>query len=85
MHHDCGKLLDHGDRYGGKELPDQYNKRSITMSTNEDYIEAVSNMNERQLLDQVIENPEYLTDSYYHVFADALNKRYVQLTAIISK
>jgi len=46
---------------------------------NEEYIKDIMKMDTKQLLTEVITNPEYLVDSYYNVFGDAINKRYEQL------
>jgi len=49
------------------------------MTGNEEYIAGVEQMNEWELLTEVIESPEHLSDSYYSVFGDALRKRYETL------
>lgn len=47
--------------------------------TNKEYVKKILLMNECELLDEIIANPEYLTDSYYKEFGDAIMKRYAQL------
>lgn len=48
---------------------------------NELECEKIAAMSMRELLDYVLGNPEYLTDSYYRVFGSAVYKRDEQLTA----
>ena len=47
--------------------------------TDEQYIRTIQNMTLEQLLDEVIANPDYLTDSYYFKFGRAIRKRYAEL------
>lgn len=46
---------------------------------NEQYIKQIMQMNERQLLAEVMTNPEYLFDSYYGEFGAALQKQFEKL------
>ncbi len=48
------------------------------MNTDEKEIKMISTMNEWELLSYVITNPEFLTDSYYSKFGNAIRKRYKQ-------
>lgn len=50
------------------------------MSSNAEYVAKVEGMDESDLLDAVMENPEYLTDPYYfYPLGQALQKRYEEL------
>ena len=42
-------------------------------------IEKIFRFSKDELLDYILENPEYLTDSYYAVFGIAIHKRRIQL------
>ena len=52
-----------------KKTPDQIEK------------EKISRMNKEQLLELVLDNPEYLCDSYYHDFCFEIYRQYRKLTA----
>jgi len=47
--------------------------------SNDEYADWVHTLNQSQLLDEVMENPEYLTDYYYHPLGRALRARYNEL------
>jgi hypothetical protein len=50
--------------------------------TSDEYCNKVKNMSIEQLLDEVMENPEYLTDGYYmYPLGKALFDRYKELKA----
>ncbi|MCP3924876.1 MAG: hypothetical protein GY714_20040 [Desulfobacterales bacterium] len=49
------------------------------MTENEKYIKEIMQMTIHELLDAVMESPEYLTDSYYSVFGTAMTERYGEL------
>lgn len=49
------------------------------LTGNEKYALKVSKMTERELLDEVMTNPEHLYDSYYNVAGEALRLRYEEL------
>ena len=46
---------------------------------NRQYIQAISEMDMPTLLQEIIDNPEYLTDRYYHDFGSAMIKRASEL------
>lgn len=43
------------------------------------YIRKVNQMTWQELLTEILVNPEYLIDSYYKAFGDALRKRAIEL------
>ena len=45
------------------------------------YIASIAKMTESQLLDEVMENPNYLCDPYYRAFGIAIENRYRELRA----
>lgn len=47
--------------------------------TNEAYVKLIKEMTLEGLLHEVMTNPEYLPDSYYHDFRKALYARYEDL------
>lgn len=47
--------------------------------TNDEYADRVSMMGPIELLDEVMANPEYLTDGYYRPRGDTLRARYQTL------
>ena len=47
--------------------------------TDNEYIARIELMSERELLDEAMGVPEYLTDPYYYSFRHALQLRHTQL------
>ncbi|MCY1356465.1 hypothetical protein D9M68_761820 [compost metagenome] len=47
--------------------------------TNEQYIKRIAQMTESELLDEVMTSPEYITDSYFREFGDAIQSRHDEL------
>lgn len=45
----------------------------------EEYIKRVRTLTMEELLDEVFENPNYLTDGYYNDLGNALYVRYLRL------
>lgn len=48
--------------------------------TDKEQVARIAKMNEEQLFDYVMTNPEFLTDSYYRVLGDAIRARYKEIT-----
>jgi len=53
--------------------------------TPEDYLYLIANMDEWVLLNEVLNNPEYLADSYYHRIAEAIHNRFDKLKKLNGK
>lgn len=49
------------------------------MTGNDEEVAKIFSLDKDELLDYILENPEYLTDSYYVVFGIAIHKRRIQL------
>ena len=49
------------------------------MTEDEKEVEKISQLNEQELLDYIMDNCEYMTDHYYYEFAKAIIKRYKYL------
>lgn len=45
----------------------------------EEYVSYIKSCSIEDLLDEVFKNPEYLTDSYYNTFGNAMYYRYLRL------
>lgn len=49
------------------------------MTGNDEEVAKIFKLSKDELLDYILESPEYLTDSYYAVFGIAIHKRRLQL------
>ena len=65
------QLIECGEKVG-------YDEETDTTS-DERYIDDIGEMNTRELLDEVLAYPEYLTDSYHGKFVMAIQSRGVEL------
>jgi hypothetical protein len=54
----------------------------VTLTGNDQTCLNISQMSEGELLDYVLANPYYLTDSYYGVFEQAISARHAELRSV---
>ena len=52
------------------------------MTFDEAFIEKIYTMNKSELLELIIEHPEYLCDGYYREFGVAITQRHKELTVL---
>lgn len=52
--------------------------------TNKEYCANVKKMTLEELFEEVMDSPQYLTDSYYRELGKALRERYSELTFYVS-
>lgn len=56
----------------------------VTLTGDDQLCADISTMSEGALLDIVLSNTEYLTDSYYRAFAKAIHARHAELRGVVS-
>lgn len=75
-----GHVLDsHSGQRTGKAIT--VPSSEVTLTGNDQTMLDISKMTEGELLDFVIGNPTYLTDSYYRDFGNAIDARHAALRA----